>query len=284
MATTDTQQPSSSWDEERCKAALAQLERLQTQATQLDDLRMTIPRVVEPFNSNLTSGPVIYKQFSTAAVSSQNNIKAFRAQWQSPETQSILNHAKESLEKSDDLSAGAQVAKFGWVQSELAEKEKTSRSKHDKKDIADDKLDKETIGKMLEEFKTANSKTKIETKDGNRDILFSFVADGLRLKFRVTIEEEAGGRRKVNAECMGTAKPFSSISRSVASRPQANDLKYLLDMIAAYKNIRATTCAKCQKLLDSSATVPTARRSKPVANGTEPPQTVWEAFHESCLG
>jgi hypothetical protein len=55
-------------------------------------------------------------------------------------------------------------------------------------------------------------------------------------------------------------------------------------MVAAYKTVKGTSCAKCAKLLDHAAMTPTARRSKPVPGTNESTETVWEALHESCLG
>jgi hypothetical protein len=103
------------------------------------------------------------------------------------------------------------------------------------------------------------------------------------LKFRLGIEREANGRHKLSAECLGTTEPFLAITRCVASRSNADDLKYLLDMIAAYKTVKGTSCAKCGKLLDKSALTPTARRSKQVATVNENPDTVWMALHEACV-
>jgi hypothetical protein len=55
-------------------------------------------------------------------------------------------------------------------------------------------------------------------------------------------------------------------------------------MIASYKTVKKTVCAKCNKLLDDSSYYqPTARRSKQVAAEDGTTVTVWEAFHDSCL-
>jgi hypothetical protein len=48
------------------------------------------------------------------------------------------------------------------------------------------------------------------------------------LKFQINVKREANGRHKLNAECLGTKELFLAITRCIASRPQANDLKYLL--------------------------------------------------------
>jgi len=54
-------------------------------------------------------------------------------------------------------------------------------------------------------------------------------------------------------------------------------------MITAYKTVKGTSCAKCGRLLDDLALTPTGRRSKRIAATKETTETVWEAFHESCL-
>lgn len=55
-------------------------------------------------------------------------------------------------------------------------------------------------------------------------------------------------------------------------------------MIAAYKTVKGTCCAKCGKMLDGAALGTTARRSKQVVGVNESLETTWEALHESCLG
>jgi hypothetical protein len=54
-------------------------------------------------------------------------------------------------------------------------------------------------------------------------------------------------------------------------------------MIAAYKTVKGNSCAKCGSLLDNRALPPTARRSKQVAAANDTTDTVWQAYHESCL-
>jgi hypothetical protein len=54
-------------------------------------------------------------------------------------------------------------------------------------------------------------------------------------------------------------------------------------MIAAYKTVKGTSCAKCERLLDDRAMAPIARRSKQLATANGTTEIVWEALHESCL-
>lgn len=54
-------------------------------------------------------------------------------------------------------------------------------------------------------------------------------------------------------------------------------------MIAAYRTVKDITCAKCKKLYDEETVKPFARRSRQIPGANEETETVWEAFHESCL-
>jgi hypothetical protein len=54
-------------------------------------------------------------------------------------------------------------------------------------------------------------------------------------------------------------------------------------MVAAYKTVKGTTCAKCENMLDSQAIGTVARRSRDVIDGEGTTEVVWEAFHEGCV-
>ncbi|KAF2872223.1 hypothetical protein BDV95DRAFT_543900 [Massariosphaeria phaeospora] len=283
MASANTAgQPSADWDEERCISALAQLESLQNQLT---NLRLAIPRVVEPLHSSAPIGPAIFKAFKEGLVGSQNGIKLFRAQWHSEEVQSAFEHSKQSFNRNSDLSAATQVPPYGWIQAEIAT-QKVSKRKRTEEQIDDDKyvaLPQDEVFRLVHEFSKIHPVIKVGSKDKHSDLMIQFVASSLTLRFHVVLEREANGRHKLNVDCLGSTEPFMSIARCVASRPQANDLKYLLDMIAAYKTTKAATCTKCSKVLDSSGLTSTGRRSKLIEGANGAPETVWEAFHESCL-
>ncbi|KAF2241601.1 hypothetical protein BU26DRAFT_174172 [Trematosphaeria pertusa] len=272
------------WDEAQCIAALAQLERLKTQ---LDDLRLAIPRVVEPFYSPPT--PAMFRAFKQGVIGSQNEIKSFRNQWHDQDTQAIFDHARKSMGQNPDLSASAQVQQYGWIEKESREKEAALLRKDGAQEAEEAQvaLTQEDISRILDDFHKTYPNLNLTTENGNHNIMIQFVSTSAsaasRLRFRVIIEQKANGQHKLNAECLGTADPSPAITRCIASRPQANDLKYLLDMIAAYKTVKGTSCAKCKKMFDNEMIAPAARRSKQVTDANETSETVWEAFHEGCL-
>ncbi|KAF2444919.1 hypothetical protein P171DRAFT_485000 [Karstenula rhodostoma CBS 690.94] len=279
--------PSEDYDEAQCIAALAQLERLKHQAGclhfALDDLRLTLPRIIEPFH--MPSKPPMFHAFKENLIKEQRNMKTFKSQWQSQETQTILEHARKSATANPDLSAGAQVQQYGWIEKEEQERQ-AAKSNGDGEERAEDlgiRITKEERGRIIEQWRQTYSSIKMEEKNDGKQLLIPFVADSTRYRFRVTISEDANPSQAVQAECDGTGEPFTAVTRCLASRPNPNDMKYLLDMIAAYKTVRGLQCAKCNRMLDDDTTKPIARRCRQATGANETSETVWEPFHEGCL-
>ncbi|KAF1953637.1 hypothetical protein CC80DRAFT_142899 [Byssothecium circinans] len=285
MAVDAQPQPSPEWDESQCTAALAHLERLQAQ---LDDLRLTIPRVIRPFTA--PPAPSMYRAFSDNLTASQNDIKAFRTQWHSQDTQSVLDHARKSLARNKDLSKSAEVGKYGWVEKERKERERGKKMLKEKESGTGvgegERLGEGDVGRILDEWKTRKGYEKIGLKreDGDKDLTITFVAGSWKHRFHILIQQEETGSHKLHVECLGTGATQLAITRCMMARPKLNDLRYLLDMIAAYKTVKGTTCAKCGNMLDSHALGTVARRSRDVVDTEGKTEVVWEAFHESCLG
>ncbi|KAF2133273.1 hypothetical protein P153DRAFT_381711 [Dothidotthia symphoricarpi CBS 119687] len=281
MAALDsTAQPGAGWDEAQCTAALAQLEQLQAQ---IDDLRLAIPRIIEPFQR--PPNPSTFKLYSQGVIGSQNGIKSLSEQWKSPEIQGMYDHVRESLAANADLAASASLPSHGWVERERREREakKGQAKRIEAVEEVGAVLTDEEISQIVVEFRKAHPNIRMDTQDDNRSILVQFVSASTKYRFRITIECDGNGRHKLNAACLGTTEPFLAITRCIASRPNTNDLKHLLNMIASYKSIKGTPCVKCKKLLDSAALTTTARRCMQVGTN-ETLKVEWAALHESCLG
>ncbi|KAF3002034.1 hypothetical protein E8E13_008771 [Curvularia kusanoi] len=279
MNAQESTAPGAGWDEAQCMAALAQLEQLQAQ---IDDLRLAIPRIIEPFHQ--PPNPTTFKRYSQGVIGSQNGIKILNDAWKAPEMQDTLAHITKSYEANPDLSASTSVPSHGWSARERRERE--SRKGFAQHAVVDDKsdgLDTEIVSRVMTEVQGAHPDVRFEAQDTNRSITTHFVASSMKLSFKVNIDYESDIRHVFTAECMGVSEPFLSITRCLASRSHANDLKYLLNMIVAYKTVKGASCAKCEKLLDANALIPTARRSKQVTGPNDTSETVWEAFHEGCL-
>ena len=56
----------------------------------------------------------MFADIKKAALVSTDNIKTFRDDWISEQTQALFARSKESLEKNADLTKAGDVPKFGW--------------------------------------------------------------------------------------------------------------------------------------------------------------------------
>ncbi|KAF1837282.1 hypothetical protein BDW02DRAFT_157558 [Decorospora gaudefroyi] len=271
-------QPGAGWDEAQCTAALARLEELQAQ---IDNLRLAIPRIIEPFHR--PPNPMTYKLYAQGVIGSQKGLEALKSQWMQHETQSVFEHVKKSFSADANLSESVTMPSHGWRERARKARESIKKTEGDSVEDIGATLTDEHLSQIIADFSQTHPNLKMEIRDDKRSILVRFLSGCVTLKFRIRIEREANGRHKLNAQCLGTTEPFLAITRCVASRPHTNDLKDLLDMIAAYKTVEGTSCAKCGKLLDNSAMTPTARRNKQIDSTGGAAKTTWEAFHEDCL-
>ncbi|KAK8191149.1 uncharacterized protein BKA78DRAFT_352567 [Phyllosticta capitalensis] len=117
---------SSDWDEARCAAALASLEKLQSQ---LDQLRLGIPTVLGPLKTPHPSPEAMFRDFKESATAVSVALNNFKSDWRSENTQMLLQHTRESEKANPDLSQGARVPKYGWT--EAAQKLAKAESKDD---------------------------------------------------------------------------------------------------------------------------------------------------------
>ncbi|KAF2814402.1 uncharacterized protein BDZ99DRAFT_379793 [Mytilinidion resinicola] len=269
-------QTSTGMDEAECVAALAYLEKLQDQ---LQDLRLTMPRILGPLRTPHPSPAALYQDFRHASMSSVNDLKKFRSTWQSPETQTLFEKAKESQKANPDLKANNDVPRYGWTEEYESAVKKTAKSD----DGAWPEESEMEYPSILAKFKEDHPNFKVTIEADNRIFNIGYKASMLYLKFRVVRAKEANTKRKFDVENSGAMALSPAITRCLASRPNPGSLRNLLDMIAAYTDVRKTRCAKCTKQVDSSGLTPAARRRKAVDKSEAQSETVWESFHEGCL-
>lgn len=242
---TNAPEPTTAWDESQCTAALAHLERLKTQ---IDSLRLTIPRIIEPFTSPPT--PAMFRAFSDNLTTVQTEVKGFKTEWNSQETRTVLEHASNSLKQDGDLSRSAEVAKYGWVDRESREK-KRGKKAVEQKEVGGgpgERLGEGDIGKIVDEWKGKEGHEKIGLKRENGDkdltvgictcvgglietdwrVQISFVAGSWKHRFHVVITQKENEAHKIDVECLGTRATELAITGCIKARPKANDLRYLL--------------------------------------------------------
>lgn len=172
----------------------------------------------------------MFHAFKDNLIKAQRDMKHFRAQWQSQETQTLFEHTKRSAVANPDLVPGAQIQQYGWV--EIEEKEKdVAKKKGGNEERAGNtsvNITKAERERMLEDWKIAHPSIKVEERDEGKEILITFAADSTKYRFRVVVSDDPNAMQVIKVDCEGTREPFTAISRCLASRPNANDLKFLL--------------------------------------------------------
>jgi hypothetical protein len=83
-------------------------------------MRSTLPNLVQPLAKSQPSKAQLFAEIKKAAVTSTGQLKTFREDWSSEQTQQVFARARDSESKDGDLSARFGVPEFGW--SEAAEK------------------------------------------------------------------------------------------------------------------------------------------------------------------
>jgi hypothetical protein len=172
----------------------------------------------------------MFHAFKNNLTKAQHDLTSFRTQWQSQESQTILEHAKKSANANPDLSAGAQVPQYGWIEKEKKERE-AAMNNGDAEERAEDlgiRITLEERRRVVEQYRETYPSIKMEEKNDGKQLLIPFVADSTKFRFRVTIPQDAHSPQAIQAECEGTGEPFTSVTRCLASRPNPNDLKSLL--------------------------------------------------------
>lgn len=78
-------------------------------------LRATIPSLIRPLTRPNTTKVEAFNGAKKAAVTAVTDVKSFRSQWRSQQTQQILAKARDSESRDHDLSAGKDIPVYGWT-------------------------------------------------------------------------------------------------------------------------------------------------------------------------
>jgi len=141
---------------------------LQTDSPQINDLRLAIPRIIEPFHRRPNS--TVWKLYSQGLEDSSKGLNTFKEQWSETEMQEILEHVKDSLKANPDLSESVSVPSHGWVEREKKARESTKSTGSESVEDTGATLTNEDISRIVVEFHKSHPNLKLETKDDNSSI------------------------------------------------------------------------------------------------------------------
>lgn len=136
----------------------------------MDNLRLAIPRIIEPFYRPPT--PTTFKLYSQGVVGAQNGVKALSEQWRSPEVQETLRRAERSLAANADLSASVSLPSHGWVERERREREAKKGLKKGRESVEDmgAVLGEADVLQIVAEFRKAHPNIRLDAQDDGRSI------------------------------------------------------------------------------------------------------------------
>jgi hypothetical protein len=135
---------------------------------QIDDLRLAIPRIIEPVHRPLNAST--FKLYSQGVIGSQNGIKALGDQWKTQEMQAVFAHVEKSFGANNDLSARTSVPAYGWVekQRKAQESQKGERDERPEETVA--ALTDDEFSRIVTEFHNTYPSIKLKTQEGSRTI------------------------------------------------------------------------------------------------------------------
>ncbi|KAL1650220.1 hypothetical protein SLS58_001031 [Diplodia intermedia] len=153
------------WDEAHLVEALAALEQLQDQ---MDELRSIVPNLTAPFLVSQDSPEALSRDFKQAAIAEAKRLQAFERKWKSEDVQDILAHAAQSVKANPDLTKGATITRYGWV--DMAEKQqkpaKSKEKSRGKGGDADDHTGPSSIEPTVTAFKEAHPNFQVGVDEG----------------------------------------------------------------------------------------------------------------------
>ncbi|GFF33864.1 hypothetical protein IFM61606_01598 [Aspergillus udagawae] len=237
---------------------------------------------------------VLSEQLSQTARASVAEVQEFQAMWRSPEMKAIWDHVDARIKQ----NGGQLLQPTGMWERDY--------------DVLLEELEKEERAQKEQQqrVKEEEERAKIQAVEGGwRTIVETFIRrnlPGVRVmahqdQARITIVLVKAGMafqlQAVNGDGHDMAdwrvqdmaapgKPKTKLETAVAAClnacPRQWDIAYLLDMIASYSDVKQTPCAKCGKMTDNAAQLPSIRRPNPIQSSQDQP-VVWEAYHPACI-
>lgn len=139
--------------------------RHRTNVTQVDNLRLAIPRIIEPFHR--PANPLTFKLYAQGVIDSQTGVRNLNQEWRAPDTQDIFEHTKKSHAANADLSASTSIPDYGWIERERKNLKPQAGGQKESAD-AGLSLSGTDMAHIVEGFKTAHPNIKLDSQDENR--------------------------------------------------------------------------------------------------------------------
>jgi hypothetical protein len=136
--------------------------------SQIDDLRLAIPRIIEPFQQPPSSG--MFKEYAQGVRGSQNGIKTLHEQWRSAGITNTFEHTRKSLAANADLSASRSIPRHGWTERERKGRGTHKTSQSESNEESNTTLTDDDIARIITDFQKSHPNIKLEYQDEKHTI------------------------------------------------------------------------------------------------------------------
>jgi hypothetical protein len=257
---------------------------------------------------------MLFEQLSQTARASVAEVQEFQAMWRSPEMKAIWDHVDARIKQ----NGGQLLQPTGMWERDydvlLEELEKEERAQKEQQQRVKEEEERAKIQAVeggwrtiVETFIRRNLPgVRVMAHQDQARMTVVLVKAGMAFQLQAV---NGDGHDMVDwrvQELAAPGKPKTKLETAVAaclnSRPRQWDLAYLLvsshidtntrynetslisiqDMIASYSDIKQIPCAKCGKMTDNAAQLPSIRRANPIQSSQGEP-VVWEAYHPACI-
>ncbi|KAJ6125031.1 Mediator complex subunit Med27 [Penicillium samsonianum] len=224
------------------------------------------------------------------------DVQQFQSLWRDPELTSIWAHVESRIKEANGQllqPTGKWERDYDVLLEELAQKEK---SKVDERQREDEETERNkaqsTEGEwenVLERFVQRDIPgVRVIKGQDETSLAVALVRAGVVFQVKgVYFPGSPISDWEVSSKIAGRSptKLENAILGCVGSRPRKWDLAFLLDMISSYADIKQTPCAKCNRLTDNGAQLPTLRRPQANQQSGGGPARIYtfDALHLGCL-
>ncbi|KAI5852924.1 hypothetical protein DFP73DRAFT_22319 [Morchella snyderi] len=320
-------QESGEWTDEKLVDALKRLDDLHSK---LISLRTVIPRLTLPLSTSHPSPAELYEDLSTRARGASEEVLAFNKLF--VDSAGVFEHANQSRVKNPQGIQAVSVYDMFYpddgeeeeaIEEAKKKDEDTEMKEGDEEEVEEEEVVEDTkeedVDGLLEAFKgnDAGLKIDIEVKDSGRtvkitlpspaDLLFTIDIPSSSPTHDIT-DPSSAARRFIVSSVTNAKKPeqatphlYTSILRSITTRPNAGNLQLLLEMLTTYITIYSAPCKKCGKMTaGSKVELPVVRNRDTIlveidesiggistgAGGKKKgkkKEKVWAPYHEVCM-
>ncbi|CAI7662483.1 unnamed protein product [Penicillium glandicola] len=224
------------------------------------------------------------------------DVQQFQSLWRDPELLSVWAHVESRIRESNGQliqPTGKWERDYDVLLEELAQKEK---SKVDERQREEEEAERTKAQSTEGEWKNVLERfiqrdvpgVRVTQGQDENSLAVALVRAGVVFQIKgVSFPASPISDWEVSNKIAGRSptKLESAILGCVGSRPRKWDLAFLLDMISSYADIKQTPCAKCNRLTDNGAQLPTLRRPQANQQPVDGPARIYtfDALHSGCV-